>query len=128
MSSKRVQTPLSNPDAAPSQPSEPEYRPSDLTDGSEDEFEADLADEDGMKSKPGSNMDVDSDVEVEEEEDVFPWLQSCSTMRCSSNGYFHGQNNEVMILMKRNGFHLEFAAIDSDANRKEKLGENTKRP
>ncbi|KAF7344173.1 hypothetical protein MVEN_01707700 [Mycena venus] len=62
----------------PSQPSDPEYSPdwpSDLVDESEDESEAeefDLANEDGMKSKPGSDIDVDSDVEVEEEGQAFP--------------------------------------------------------
>jgi hypothetical protein len=56
---------------------DPEYSPdwpSDLVDESEDESEAeefDLANEDGMKSKPGSDMDVDSDIEVEEEDQAF---------------------------------------------------------
>jgi hypothetical protein len=68
---------LSNPDAAPSKPSDPEYSsdwPSDLVDESEDESEDeefDLGNEDGMKSKPGSDIDVDSDVEVEEEDQAF---------------------------------------------------------
>ncbi|KAF8179309.1 hypothetical protein K438DRAFT_1769019 [Mycena galopus ATCC 62051] len=64
------------PEPTHSQPSE-EYSPdwpSDLIVESEDESEAeefDLANEDGMKSKPGSDIDVDSDVEVEGEEKAF---------------------------------------------------------
>ncbi|KAJ7832144.1 hypothetical protein B0H14DRAFT_3872018 [Mycena olivaceomarginata] len=107
MSSKRK--PRSpTPDAAPSQPSEPEYRPSDLTDGSEDEFEADLADEDGMKSKPGSNMDVDSDVEVEEEEDVF----SLATELL---------DDEVLLERLLSRAEQRGDDTDEDANRKEKV-------
>jgi hypothetical protein len=56
---------------------DPEYSPdwpSDLVDESEEESEAeefDLANEDGMKSKPGSDIDVDSDIEEEEEDQAF---------------------------------------------------------
>ncbi|KAF7362714.1 hypothetical protein MVEN_00620700 [Mycena venus] len=78
LSGLRNQKPRSpTPDPALSQPSDPEYSqdwPSDLVDESEDEPEVeefDLAHEDGMKSKPGSNIDVDSDVEVEEEDQAF---------------------------------------------------------
>ncbi|KAK0207757.1 hypothetical protein IW262DRAFT_1450785 [Armillaria fumosa] len=64
----RAQSPAKSPEP----PSEPQYSPDWpselLDDGSDDQWEAHLDTEDGMKSLPGSDIDSDADVGVEDVE------------------------------------------------------------
>ncbi|KAJ7814632.1 hypothetical protein B0H14DRAFT_3878644 [Mycena olivaceomarginata] len=69
---QKPRTPTPEPEPALAEPEHSPDWPTDLaSDDESEEEEANLAFEDGMRSKAASDVDIDSDVEVEDEQDKF---------------------------------------------------------
>jgi hypothetical protein len=69
---QKPRTPTPEPEPALAEPEYSPDWPTDLaSDDESEEEEANLAFEDGMRSKAASDVDIDSDVEVEDEQDTF---------------------------------------------------------
>ncbi|KAJ7314284.1 hypothetical protein DFH08DRAFT_821638 [Mycena albidolilacea] len=72
LQNQKPRTPAPEPEPALAEPEYSPDWPTDLaSDDESEEEEANLAFEDGMKSKAASDVDIDSDVEVEDDQDTF---------------------------------------------------------